>query len=263
MPTRNFRRRPNWAVAASTFSRTSASPSASVAAALPTPVGARYSPKTSRMTWPHSPVVAPALAAAMEAGMTLRPSCAAARRSASADWTAALSRASRQAVRRAIWSASTLASTGQDVAFARGQRRWFGFLVAVDADDRGLASFDPGQPLGVGRHQRALHVVDCSNRTAHYRRCGPVPGARLPSGPRPSPRQRGSRRRDHRIPAGPSRRLGSAACAVTIAGPRGAAGPAPRSRREAARRGRGRSSRASPPVSPAGCGRRYSRAVAR
>ena len=38
-----------------------------------TPVGARYSPNTSRSASPHSPVVTPALAQAIEAGMMLRP----------------------------------------------------------------------------------------------------------------------------------------------------------------------------------------------
>ena len=58
------------------------------AAARPTPVGARYSPKLSRRATPHSPVVTPALAQAIEAGMMLRFSCAAARSSFSAAATA-------------------------------------------------------------------------------------------------------------------------------------------------------------------------------
>ena len=58
---------------------------------------------------------------------------------------------------------------------------------------------------------------------------------------RRSPR---SRRRCRRIRADRSRRPGSAACAATTAGPTGAAGRAPRSRPEAARRGRARSSTA-------------------
>ena len=45
---------------------------------VPTPVGARYSPNTARSAAPHSPVVTPALAQAMDGSMTLRPSLAAA-----------------------------------------------------------------------------------------------------------------------------------------------------------------------------------------
>ena len=41
--------------------------------ARPTPVGARYSPNASRSVQPHSPVVTPALAQAIEAGMMLPP----------------------------------------------------------------------------------------------------------------------------------------------------------------------------------------------
>ena len=44
-----------------------------VLVAPPTPVGARYSPNTSRITVPHSPVVPPALANAMAGGMRLSP----------------------------------------------------------------------------------------------------------------------------------------------------------------------------------------------
>jgi hypothetical protein len=59
---------------------------------------------------PHSPVVAPALAAAIEAGMTLRRCARPARSAASAACTAASSRLARQAFRRAIWSASASGS---------------------------------------------------------------------------------------------------------------------------------------------------------
>ena len=96
---------------------------AGVRAALPTPVGARYSPKTARITAPHSPVVAPAFAAATDAGITLRPSAAAARSAASAAATAAPSRAARQAASRATCSASTRRVDHQDAAVAGGQRR--------------------------------------------------------------------------------------------------------------------------------------------
>ena len=44
--------------------------------AAPTPVGARYSPNTSRRVPAHSPVVPPAWARAMVAGITLSPDAA-------------------------------------------------------------------------------------------------------------------------------------------------------------------------------------------
>ena len=83
-------RRPSRPLAASTAARTSARPPLGAAAALPTPVGARYSPNTSRIAAPHSPVVTPAFAAAIEGGMTFRPSRAAALTSASAAAAAAV-----------------------------------------------------------------------------------------------------------------------------------------------------------------------------
>ena len=58
----------------STSARRSSRPSASLRMAVPTPVGARYSPKAPRSAKPHSPVVTPALAHAIEAGMMLAPS---------------------------------------------------------------------------------------------------------------------------------------------------------------------------------------------
>ena len=64
----------------------------------PTPVGARYSPNTSRSAPAHSPVVPPAWARAMVAGMMFSPLSAARRSSSSARLvTASSSRAARQA----------------------------------------------------------------------------------------------------------------------------------------------------------------------
>ena len=83
----------------------------SLRAARPTPVGARYWPKSPRSTSPHSPVVTPALAQTIEAGMMLRPSRAACRNSLSAASTAFWSRSARQALSRAICSASTPCGT--------------------------------------------------------------------------------------------------------------------------------------------------------
>ena len=76
-----------------------------------TPVGPRYSPNTSRSAKPHSPVVTPAFAAAMEAGMMLRFSRAAAFSSSSAVSAAPWSRAARHAFSLAMTSASSLGST--------------------------------------------------------------------------------------------------------------------------------------------------------
>ncbi len=55
-----------------TNSTTSASP-ADDRLAPDTPVGARNSPNTSRISPPHSPVVPPALASAIDGGITLSP----------------------------------------------------------------------------------------------------------------------------------------------------------------------------------------------
>ena len=63
------------------------------------------------MTAPHSPVVPPTLARAIDAGITLRPSTATRRSSSSAVSTAASSRAARQRSTSAIASASTVEST--------------------------------------------------------------------------------------------------------------------------------------------------------
>ena len=73
LPIRNFSRRPSFLETRSTSARMSSSPSASLRMAVPTPVGARYSPKAERSAKPHSPVVTPALAQAIEAGMMLAP----------------------------------------------------------------------------------------------------------------------------------------------------------------------------------------------
>ena len=86
LPTRNFSRRPSRALTASTASRISSSPSVRFEGACDTPVGPRYSPCTARITPAHSPVVTPALAQAIEAGMTLRFSRALAASSRVRSW---------------------------------------------------------------------------------------------------------------------------------------------------------------------------------
>ena len=131
------------------------------------PVGARYSPNTARSVVPHSPVVTPALAQAIDGSMTLRPSRAARSSSASAFLAALPSRAARQAWSRSTCSASIAGIDRQDRAFAGGQRRHFRLRPAVDADDDLLAGLDPAHALGVALDQRALHVVDGRHRPAH------------------------------------------------------------------------------------------------
>ena len=212
-----------------------------------TPVGARYSPNTSRRHWPHSPVVTPAWAQAIEAGMTLRPSLAAALSSASA--AADGRRVARGAVRLQALDLLGLGPgvDGEEAAvLAGGERRGCGLGVAVDADHLLRAAGDGADADGGALDQPALHVagLDRGQRPAHRRRCGPARRAPRPSAPRPCRPRPWSRRTGRGTRAGRSRRPGSAACAGTIAGPRGAAGPAPRSRPGAGRRGRGRSSRA-------------------
>ena len=104
-------RRPSRRDTVSTSRRAASSRPSLTPTARATPVGARYSPNTARRVSVHSPVVTPAWAQAIEAGMTLRSSLAAAASSASAFFTAAPSRAARQAFRRSIWPRSTEAST--------------------------------------------------------------------------------------------------------------------------------------------------------
>ena len=74
-------------------------------------MGARYSPNTARRVAPHSPVVPPARAKAMDGSMMLCPSKAALRRSASAACTTSSSRAARHSSTSAMVRASTSGST--------------------------------------------------------------------------------------------------------------------------------------------------------
>src|SRR6266566_340810 len=111
LPSTNFSRRPSLRERRSTSARKSSRPTVSLRGARPTPVGARYSPKLSRKAKPHSPVVTPAFAQVIEAGMMLRFSLAAARNSFSAAETARWSRALRQALSRSICSASACGET--------------------------------------------------------------------------------------------------------------------------------------------------------
>ena len=79
--------------------------------AAPTPVGARYSPKTSRSAEAHSPVVPPAWARAMVASMMFSSVPATRRSSSRARATASPSRPARQRSSSATVAASTAGST--------------------------------------------------------------------------------------------------------------------------------------------------------
>ena len=114
MPTRILIRRPSASDTRSTRSRRSASSASSgeIPAAPSTPVGARYSPNTSRSVPAHSPVVAPARAAASVAGMMFTDSSRAAlASSSSALSTAAWSRSERHFFTASICPRSTSGST--------------------------------------------------------------------------------------------------------------------------------------------------------
>ena len=111
LPTSSLMRRPSRADTRSTSPRTSSRPTTEAATPPEMPVGARYSPNTERSVVPHSPVVTPALAQAIDGSMTLRPSRAALSSSASAFFTALASRPARQAARRSTCSCSMAGST--------------------------------------------------------------------------------------------------------------------------------------------------------
>src|SRR5262249_20585074 len=108
-----------------------------------------YSPKLSRSVKPHSPVVTPALAQSIEAGMMLRFSLAAARSSLRAAATAFWSRALRHALRRSICSAS---ACGETVTIASA-------APASGGDRRVLAGFDGLDAAGVRFHELMFHIA--------------------------------------------------------------------------------------------------------
>jgi hypothetical protein len=187
--------------------------------------------------------VTPAFAAAIDGSMMLRPSCAAARRSASAA-TALPSRASRQALSRAICSASTCRIDDHDRAVAGDSGEGSVSVKLVDADDDLLAALDLASSGRCCSRPASLHVAGSTgdappifSMVASSARASAFSASTLRATSR-------SRRRCRRIRADRSRRRGSAACAATIAGPTAAAGRAPRSRPATARRGRARSSTA-------------------
>ncbi len=90
-----------------------------------TPVGARYSPNTSRSAPAHSPVVPPACARAMVAGMRFSPDSAARLSSPNAACTPACGRAERHAATSSRRCASMPGSTVR-IDDAGSAARWRG-----------------------------------------------------------------------------------------------------------------------------------------
>ena len=258
-------RRPSRRDTVSTSRRAASSRPSLTPTARATPVGARYSPNTARSASVHSPVVTPALAQAIEAGMTLRSSFAAAASSASAASTAVGVARRAPGLQALDLPALDGGIDGHDRAFAGRQRRGLGLGEGVDADHGLLAGLDGGEALEVRFDQALLHVgrLDRGHRAAHVGDARHLGRSPRPSAPRPCARSRRCRRRCRRIPAGRSRRPRSAAGAATIAGPTAAAGRAPRSTPAAAPSGRARSCSSPRPASRAGCDRRCSPAAAR
>ena len=125
----------------------------------------RYSPNTSRITAPHSPVVPPARARAIVAGITLSPPSATRRSSSSAASTAACVRAARHCSTSATISASTAGSTRR-IAPSPPSGDGCGLGEAVDADHDLLAGLDAARALGHRRHQPRLQLVDGLERAA-------------------------------------------------------------------------------------------------
>ena len=136
----------------------------------PTPVGARYSPNTSRSAPAHSPTVPPARASAIVAGVEVvgaprrvphrrrappRPRRRRARRAtrlSSSSW----SRSACSSTTRMLLSPSRLSTSGD--AAGLGER--------VDPDDDDVAGLDAAHPLGVALHEPLLHGVDHGERPA-------------------------------------------------------------------------------------------------
>ena len=230
-------------------SATAASSPAPAPTAPPTPVGARYSPNTSRITAPHSPVVPPALASAIDGRHDV----------------VAVDRRPAQLVERGVDGGVVAARPprcdvgdhlgldGRDrrVRMCAARRRAASGSVsvnAVDADDDLLAGLDAPGALG---HRRA-RAGPSARRPPRTRR-----PARARRRARPAPRRaarpscasidRASRRRGRRTRAGRSRTRAPVASATTTAGPTGGAGRAPRSTPAAGRCAPGPASTASRP----------------
>ena len=223
--------------------RPSAPPAAPAAAA--TPVGARYSPNTSRSTPAHSPVVPPAWARSMVAGMTFSPV------------VGHPAQLVERALHRVVVAAATATSATSAiicVLHARGRPCRMlssppsgdggGLGEGVDADDLQVAGLDAPHPLGVAAHQPALQLVDGLEGAAQREHVVELGLGRLDQLGRLGLDHRASRRRCRRTRAGRSRRPAPAGCAATTAGPTGGAGRAPRSTPAAGSTGPGRASTA-------------------
>ena len=169
LPTRKVSRRPSFRDTRSTSARMSSRPPASLRIALPTPVGARYSPK--RLTQRPAPFaggdagfgagdrgrhdVGGACGGALEIGQRRRD---------------------RLGVARCAPGFQPLDLVGfglrrdrHDRLDAAGQRRRLGFQVFVDADHDLVAALDRLQPRGVGFDELLFHVagLDRRDRAAH------------------------------------------------------------------------------------------------
>src|SRR3954453_24114542 len=182
LPTRILMRRPSASPTRATSSRSSSSsePTATgPALASPTPVGARYSPNVPRSACAHSPVVTPARAASIDAGMMLTDSS----RAAAAGGSSAGPSARRESLQRSIHRrlvalraprASGLEGgsldTGIDrhdpAVLAAGERRILGGRVDVLAHHLQVAGLDRRHGLAGRLDELSLHVRDGLDRAA-------------------------------------------------------------------------------------------------
>ena len=129
-------------------------------------MGARYSPNTSRRAPAHSPVVPPAWARAMVAGMTFSPDTATRRSSSRARLTASVSRSARHCSTLGDGLGLERRVDLQDGLVA-AERGVGGLGEAVDADHDLLAGLDAADPLGVGCHEPALQLLDGGEGAPH------------------------------------------------------------------------------------------------
>ena len=146
LPTSSRTGPPSSAAAACTRSRTSSISGPGAAPTAPTPVGARYSPNTSRSAAAHSPTVPPArgeLDRRRHQVLVGRRDARAAGPSARS--TAPASRSARHCSSASICSCSAAGSSTRMLASPSsdaGERRRLGLGEAVHADDRDVARLD-------------------------------------------------------------------------------------------------------------------------
>ncbi len=223
-----------------TRSRTAASaesPSPPTPTVPDTPVGARYSPKTSRRRAGPLPRRDPGPGALQGRGHEV----GAGARLLAQPGERGLDplAAARRAVARLAPAADRLGGAGLDLGVdaldgrveVGGERVRLRGLEAVDADDDVLAG--PRSAGGAGRARRRGRTSCSRSRRPRPRRPSPRYGPSRPGRPRrgrpPSPRPRRSRRTGRRTRAGRTRTPAPAASAATTAGPTASAGRAPRS----------------------------------